>query len=72
MFRVVHKRDIFGPTSTTMALSGAHAYARGITSTDAALMTDIAHPNARGQTLLGQQIGPHLVDAMVSASFNGF
>ena len=53
VFCLVHKQDLFGRTPTTVAASG--------------LMTDILHPNARGQVLSARQIAPHIYDA-VSAS----
>lgn len=49
IFRLVQKQDLFGRTSTTIAASG--------------LMTDILHPNARGQLLSARQIIPTLLDA---------
>lgn len=44
---LVQKQDVFGRTCKTVAASG--------------LMTDILHPNARGQKLAAQQIHPYLV-----------
>ncbi len=54
VFRVVHKQDLFGRTARTMAESG--------------LMTDILHPNARGQVLSARQIVPHVLDAITAAT----
>ncbi len=53
VYRVVQKQDIFGRTATTLAASG--------------LMTDILHPNARGQILSARQIAPHLLDAVAAS-----
>ncbi len=53
VYRVVQKQDIFGRTATTVAASG--------------LMTDILHPNARGQILSARQIAPHLLDAVAAS-----
>lgn len=53
VFRLVHKQDIFGRTCRTLAENG--------------LMTDILHPNARGQTMLARQIAPLLREAVASA-----
>jgi hypothetical protein len=50
VWRVVHKQDVFGRTATTLSASG--------------LMTDILHPNARGQVLSARQLVPHLNDAL--------
>lgn len=52
IFRVVQRQDLFGRTSTTLTASG--------------LMTDILHPNARGQVLLARQITPHVLDAVAA------
>lgn len=54
VFRVVQKQDIFGRTCRTITESG--------------LMTDILHPNARGQVLSARQIAPHVLDAVVAAT----
>lgn len=67
VFRVVHKQDIFGRTSTTLANSGANAYATGWSKANASLMTDILHPNARGQVLSARQIVPHIREALALA-----
>ncbi len=50
VWRVVHKQDVFGRESVSIAASG--------------LMTDILHPNARGQVLSARQLVPHLHDAL--------
>lgn len=50
VWRVVHKQDVFGRTPVPVAASG--------------LMTDILHPNARGQLLSARQLVPHLYDAL--------
>ena len=50
VWRVVHKQDLFGRSAVPLATSG--------------LMTDILHPNARGQVLSARQIVPHLYDAI--------
>ena len=47
IYALVQKQDIFGRTCVTNAASG--------------LMTDILHPNARGQKLSGKQILPYLL-----------
>lgn len=52
IFALVQKQDIFGRTCQTNAASG--------------LMTDILHPNARGQTLSARQIVPTLRSALGS------
>ncbi len=52
VFRVVQKQDVFGRLVQTVAGSG--------------LMTDILHPNARGQVLSARQILPHLHDAVAA------
>lgn len=45
--------------------SGVVGFTPAASATDIlALMTDIAHPNARGQVLEARQIGPHLLDAL--------
>ncbi len=67
IFRLVHKQDVFGRVSTPLAASGNFAQAAGLTKTNAPLMTDILHPNARGQTLSARQIVPHLRDAIAAA-----
>ncbi len=54
VYRVVQKQDLFGRTCKTMAETG--------------LMTDILHPNARGQVLSARQITPHLFDAIAACS----
>lgn len=50
VWRVVHKQDVFGRMPVSIAASG--------------LMTDILHPNARGQVLSARQLVPHLHDAL--------
>lgn len=52
VFRVVQKQDVFGQTIQPLAVSG--------------LMTDILHPNARGQVLSARQIVPHVLDAVAA------
>lgn len=67
IFRLVQKQDVFGRTCDTVANSGNYAYSAGYTKTNAPLMTDILHPNARGQQLIARQIFPHLMDAIYDA-----
>lgn len=64
VWRVVHKQDVFGRVCTTVANSGVYAFENGYTLTNAPLMTDILHPNARGQTLSARQLVPHLLEAI--------
>lgn len=52
VFRVVQKQDVLGRHCATLAASGR--------------MTDILHPNARGQILSARQIVPHLWDALAA------
>ncbi len=51
---LVQRQDVTGRTITTVAANG--------------LMTDILHPNARGQVLLARQIKPFLVEAIADAA----
>jgi hypothetical protein len=67
IYRLVQKQDVFGRVCATVANSGNYAQSAGYTKTNAMLMTDILHPNARGQTLLARQIAPHLKDAIAAA-----
>lgn len=53
VFRLVQKQDVLGITCKTVAVGG--------------FMTDILHPNARGQTALARQIYPHILDAVHAA-----
>jgi hypothetical protein len=64
VFAVVQQQDIFGRTCATVANSGAAAYAAGYQKANLPLMTDILHPNARGQKLKARQIGPILLRAL--------
>ncbi len=52
VFKVIQKQDVFGRTCASLATSG--------------LMTDILHPNARGQVLSARQIVPHLLDGLAA------
>lgn len=64
IFALLQKQDLFGRICTTIANSGNAAYAAGKTKTAAPLMTDILHPNERGQVLSARQIAPVLADAI--------
>ena len=67
IFRLVQKQDVFGRTAVPLASSGLAAQAAGWTRTAEPLMTDILHPNARGQVLSARQIAPHVRDAIAAA-----
>ncbi len=56
VFQIVHQRDLFGPVSGTIANSGAYLFGLGTLRVNAPLMTDILHPNARGQQIQARQI----------------
>ena len=56
IFQIVHKRDLFGPTSGLVANSGAYLFGLGTLKVNLPLMTDILHPNDRGQQIQARQI----------------